>query len=102
MQTRDDEASGAEATNFSVVRVRRDVLRRSSIGVMATVRSRAQTGPGSNQFYGVDGTFAFFNNLLVQHLLGADAVRRREHATTRATARRWTTRATATACSSST
>ncbi len=64
LQTRDDEASGAEATNFSVVRVRRDVLRRSGIGVMATSRSQAQTRPGSNQFYGVDGTFAFFNNLL--------------------------------------
>jgi Domain of unknown function (DUF5916) len=64
MQTRDDEASGAEATNFSVVRVRRDLLRRSSIGVMATSRSEAQARPGSNQFYGVDGTFAFFNNLL--------------------------------------
>ena len=64
MQTRDDEASGTDATNFSVVRVRRDVLRRSSIGVMATSRSVAQARPGSNQFYGVDGTFAFFNNLL--------------------------------------
>ncbi len=64
MQTRADEASRAEATNFAVVRIRRDVLRRSSIGVMATSRSRAQTRPGSNQFYGVDGTFAFFNNLL--------------------------------------
>ncbi len=64
MQTRDDEATGAEATNFSVVRVRRDVLRRSGIGVMATSRSQAQARPGSNQFYGVDGTFAFFNNLL--------------------------------------
>jgi hypothetical protein len=64
MQTRDDEASGADATNFAVARVRRDVLRRSSIGVMATSRSRAQARPGSNQFYGVDGTFAFFDNLL--------------------------------------
>ncbi len=64
MQTRDDEASGVEATNFAVMRVRRDVLRRSGIGVMATSRSAAQARPGSNQFYGVDGTFAFFNNLL--------------------------------------
>jgi len=64
MQTRDDETSGIDATNFSVVRVRRDVLRRSGIGVMATSRSAAQARPGSNQFYGVDGTFAFFNNLL--------------------------------------
>jgi hypothetical protein len=64
MQTRQDDASNTAATNFSVVRVRRDVLRRSSIGAMATARSVAQSRPGSNQFYGVDGTFAFFNNLL--------------------------------------
>ena len=64
MQTRADDASGTEATNFSVVRVRRDLLRRSSIGVMATSRSVAQSRPGSNQFYGADGSFAFFNNLL--------------------------------------
>jgi hypothetical protein len=63
MQTRDDDSAGAEATNFSVVRVKRDILRRSSIGVLATSRSRAQTLSGSNQAYGVDGTFAFFNNL---------------------------------------
>lgn len=63
MQTRDDAAAKATATNFSVVRVKRDILRRSSIGVIATARSKAQTLPGSNQVYGVDGTFAFFNNL---------------------------------------
>lgn len=64
MQTRDDDAVGAQGTNFSVFRVRRDILRRSNIGVMATSRSLAQSRPGSNQFYGVDGSFAFFNNLL--------------------------------------
>jgi hypothetical protein len=31
---------------------------------MATSRSVAQSRPGSNQFYGADGSFAFFNNLL--------------------------------------
>jgi hypothetical protein len=64
MQTREDQAVGAQASNFSVLRVRRDFLRRSSIGAMATSRSESQVGPGSNQFYGVDGNFAFFNNLL--------------------------------------
>ena len=63
MQTREDEAASAKATNFSVIRVKRDILRRSSIGVLATNRSKAQTLAGSNQAYGVDGTFAFFNNL---------------------------------------
>ncbi len=63
MQTREEPAALAEATNFTVVRVKRDILRRSSIGVLATNRSKAQLLAGSNQMFGVDGTFAFFNNL---------------------------------------
>jgi hypothetical protein len=63
MQTRDDTAAAAEATNFTVVRVKRDILRKSSIGVLATNRSKAQARPGSNQVFGVDGTFGFFSNL---------------------------------------
>ena len=55
----------APTTNVSVVRVRRDVLRRSSIGLIATGRSVAQNGIGRNLAYGVDGTFAFFANLNV-------------------------------------
>ncbi|MGC4082212.1 MAG: DUF5916 domain-containing protein [Vicinamibacterales bacterium] len=63
MQTRDEPAAAAAATNFSVVRVKRDILRKSSIGLLATNRSKAQSVPGSNQVYGVDGTFGFFSNL---------------------------------------
>ena len=63
--TRDAPKAGAAATNFSVLRLRRDILRRSSVGVMATRRSVAQTGAGSNDAYGVDGAFAFFANLSV-------------------------------------
>jgi uncharacterized protein DUF5916 len=63
MQTKEDEAAAAPTTNFSVVRVKRDVLRRSSVGALATSRSDSITGRGSNQAYGLDGTFAFFSNL---------------------------------------
>ena len=63
MQTRDDAKAAAQATNFSVVRVKRDILRKSSIGLLATNRSKAQVLPGSNQVFGVDGTFGFFSNL---------------------------------------
>ena len=63
MQTRDEETAGAEATNFSIVRVKRDILRRSSLGLLVTSRSTSQTLGGSNQVYGVDGTFAFFQAL---------------------------------------
>jgi hypothetical protein len=61
----EDKATGTRATNFSVVRLRRDVLSRSSIGVMATGRSVAESGTGTNEAVGVDGTFAFFRNLAV-------------------------------------
>ena len=61
----EDEAlpAAARTTNFSVVRLRRDILRRSSVGVIATGRSVAQNGVGRNLAYGVDGSFAFFSNL---------------------------------------
>ena len=64
IQTGDAAALGAPATNFSVVRVKRDILRRSSIGALFTRRSVSTRGPtGSNDAYGVDGTFAFYDNL---------------------------------------
>ena len=61
----EDESLPAPArdTNFSVVRLRRDVLRRSSVGVIATGRSVAQNGVGRNLAYGMDGLFAFYDNL---------------------------------------
>jgi hypothetical protein len=61
--TRDAPAARAVATNFAVVRVKRDILRRSSVGAILTARSAAQSRAGSNEAYGVDGTFAFFQNL---------------------------------------
>jgi hypothetical protein len=47
------------------VRVKRDVLRRSSIGLLATNRSESAIGPGANREYGLDGTFAFYENLQI-------------------------------------
>jgi hypothetical protein len=65
IQTADDAASGALSTNVSVVRVKRDLLRRSSVGLMVTGRNEALGGTGDNVAYGVDGTFAFFANLAI-------------------------------------
>ena len=59
----DEVVSATEPTNFTVVRLRRDVLRRSSIGGMFTNRSVSRVAPGASQAYGVDGTFAFFENV---------------------------------------
>ena len=63
IQADDEPLSGAMATNFGVMRLKRDILRRSSVGVIYTRRSIDQSGTGRNEAYGVDGTFAFFDNL---------------------------------------
>ena len=55
--TSGDAAFKAEPTNFTVVRVKRDVLQRSSIGAMITNRSIGASGAGSNAVYGLDGAF---------------------------------------------
>ena len=57
------EQAGAAATNFSVARVKRDILRRSAVGALFTGRSVSLDGSGSNQVYGVDGLFSFYDNL---------------------------------------
>lgn len=63
IQTGDEPVSAVEATNFTVVRVKRDLLRRSSIGAIATRRSLSTTGLGSSETYGLDGTFGFYDAL---------------------------------------
>jgi len=55
--TAGDAAFKAQPTNFTVMRVKRDVLQRSSIGAMYTNRSVGTAGTGSNAVYGVDGAF---------------------------------------------
>ncbi len=65
VQTGEDLSRGALATNFSVMRLRRDLFRRSSIGAIFTNRSVATSGEGTNRVYGIDGNFAFFQNLLI-------------------------------------
>ena len=67
IQTGDEAVSGALDTNFTVLRVKRDILRRSSVGGLVTNRSLALSGAGSNQAYGADATFSFFDSV---NLLG--------------------------------
>jgi hypothetical protein len=63
LQTGEDTTPGFAAspsTNFTVVRLKRDILGRSSIGAMLTNRSESALVPGSsNQAYGADGLFSF-------------------------------------------
>ena len=63
IQTDNAPNAGAATTNFTVLRVKRDILRRSAIGAIFTGRSVSTVGPGSNEVYGLDGTFAFYDNV---------------------------------------
>ena len=64
MQTGSEAVSATPRTNFSVLRVRQDILRGSSIGAMVTNRNRSAVLPGaSNRAVGVDGTFTFRQNI---------------------------------------
>ncbi len=65
METGEEEAVAAAPTNFSVVRVKRDILRRSAVGVLMTGRKGSQAGLQDNFAYGVDSTLAFFQNLTI-------------------------------------
>ena len=65
IQTDDKISAGAAATNFSVVRVKRDILRRSNIGIVATRRTPAANQSASNAVVGADANLAFFRNLSI-------------------------------------
>jgi hypothetical protein len=65
IQTGSEDSPAIPSTNFSVMRLKRDVLRRSSVGLMATGRREGNGSAGNNLAYGVDGTFAFFSNLAI-------------------------------------
>ena len=66
----DIQAEGAgtalsRASNFTVVRMKRDVLRRSTIGLLFTGRSASQLGSGRNDTFGVDSQLNFFTFLTI-------------------------------------
>ena len=68
IQTSDDTASKSVSTNFTAMRVKRDFLRRSNIGFIATRRSpmlAAATPGGSDTNYavGVDSNLFLFKNV---------------------------------------
>ena len=63
IQTDDAPAVGAMTTNFTVIRLKQDILRRSRIGGIYTRRSVSLEGDGSNEAYGLDGAFSFYDNV---------------------------------------
>ena len=66
IQAGDEAVSRTPSTNFTVLRVKRDVLRRSSIGAMLTNRNQSSvTAGGTNQGYGVDAALGFYQNIAI-------------------------------------
>ncbi|MGE3190852.1 MAG: DUF5916 domain-containing protein, partial [Vicinamibacterales bacterium] len=63
IQAGDEPLSATAATNFTVLRVKHDILRRSAVGAMFTNRSVSPGGGPASQSYGVDAAFSFFQNV---------------------------------------
>ena len=59
----DEPNAEVEPTNFTVVRVKRDIFRRSALGALVTNRSVSLDGDGASQTWGADGTFSFYDNV---------------------------------------
>ena len=65
IQTKDAQVASAEATNFSVVRIKSDVLRRSNVGLIMTNRNPSLPGGKSNLVYGADANMLFYENMQI-------------------------------------
>jgi hypothetical protein len=63
VQTNEDQSLNVDSSNFTVLRAKRDILRRSSVGGMYTHRTTLVGRPGSNDGYGADATFSFYQNV---------------------------------------
>ena len=63
IQTEDSNLAGTPSTNFSVVRLRRDILRRSNVGVIMTRRAPSGLDGASNEAYGLDANMAFYQDV---------------------------------------
>jgi hypothetical protein len=65
IRTGDEAVSGSAPANFGIARVKRDILRRSSVGMIFTGRSdgRSQANGAGNTAYGIDAAFGFRENL---------------------------------------
>jgi hypothetical protein len=59
VQTGEDEAVRVDSANFTVLRAKRDILRRSSVGGMYTHRTSTPGRIGSNDGYGIDTSMSF-------------------------------------------
>ena len=78
VQTGEDAVANADSTNFTVLRAKRDILRRSSIGGMLTHRTSTPGKLGANTGLGLDATFSFYQNLRIDSYVAATRSEGRE------------------------
>jgi hypothetical protein len=74
-----EPSAGEPSTNFSVIRLKRDLFARSSVGLIATNRSSGGVEPTRNVTWGVDGTFALTPTLTVNTYWAASDDRGSSH-----------------------
>ena len=65
IETGDEPAAQVSGSNVTAIRLKRDLLRRSSVGAIVTGRDVRQDGASASTTLGVDGTFGFFDNLAI-------------------------------------
>jgi hypothetical protein len=63
IQTGEESATDSAPANFSVVRLKRDILRRSTVGIMATRRDPTVGATGDNLVVGMDTVLSFYQNI---------------------------------------
>jgi hypothetical protein len=82
IETARSESVGVEPTNFTAARVRRDILRRSNIGVIATARHPGATPGETSVMMGADASFRLSqNNTLLGYFARTDVPRSDAQAT---------------------
>ena len=73
-----DTTAKVPLTDFTVLRARRDVLGRSTLGVMVANRSQSVVASGANTLVGVDGNFSFFQNVYLSGYVAATSTPTRD------------------------
>jgi hypothetical protein len=63
IQTDDKPSVNARATNFTAIRLKRNILRRSNVGVMATRRGPSAAAGDDSYTFGVDTSLLFFKSV---------------------------------------
>ena len=69
IQSGDEPEAAARPTNFTVLRIKRDLFRRSSIGALYTRRAETSGAAGVNETFGIDALYSSSRSLNVNAYL---------------------------------